>query len=198
MKKTQWFVLVGSILFSLGAYAQNDHPDEWDISKLDLTKLPPVADNKDVTYADVKPLFDASCTRCHGADEKPKGGLRLDSRDAAVKGGKHSKDIVVGDSKNSLLVAAAAQIDNGIAMPPKRGPRRGPGGGPQNSTNAPAMGGMEHGEHSTNAPAMAGMGDHSTNAPAGGPGMRRGGPPAKPLTPEEVGLIRAWIDQGAK
>jgi hypothetical protein len=24
------------------------------------------------------------------------------------------------------------------------------------------------------------------------------GPPAKPLTPEEVGLIRAWIDQGAK
>ena len=26
----------------------------------------------------------------------------------------------------------------------------------------------------------------------------QGGPPAKPLTAEEVGLIRAWIDQGAK
>jgi mono/diheme cytochrome c family protein len=28
--------------------------------------------------------------------------------------------------------------------------------------------------------------------PAGAP------PPAKPLTPEQVGLVRAWIDQGAK
>jgi hypothetical protein len=24
------------------------------------------------------------------------------------------------------------------------------------------------------------------------------GPPAKPLTAEQVGLVRAWIDQGAK
>jgi len=30
----------------------------------------------------------------------------------------------------------------------------------------------------------------------GGPGGF--GPPPKPLTPEQVGLIRAWVDQGAK
>ena len=35
--------------------------------------------------------------------------------------------------------------------------------------------------------------------PGGGfPGGRGGDAPAKPLTAEEVGLVRAWIDQGAK
>lgn len=33
--------------------------------------------------------------------------------------------------------------------------------------------------------------------PAGAP-EAPGGPPPKPLTPEQVGLVRAWIDQGAK
>ncbi len=32
----------------------------------------------------------------------------------------------------------------------------------------------------------------------GGPGGAGGGPPPKPLTPEQVGLVRAWIDQGAR
>src|SRR4051812_12111237 len=35
----------------------------------------------------------------------------------------------------------------------------------------------------------------NTNAPAAPPANQR---PWKPLTPEQVGLIRAWIDQGAK
>src|SRR6185369_6000961 len=33
---------------------------------------------------------------------------------------------------------------------------------------------------------------------AGGPGAAGSGPAPKPLTPEQVGLVRAWIDQGAK
>lgn len=32
----------------------------------------------------------------------------------------------------------------------------------------------------------------------GFPGGRGGDAPAKPLTAEQVGLVRAWIDQGAK
>jgi mono/diheme cytochrome c family protein len=39
-------------------------------------------------------------------------------------------------------------------------------------------------------------GPQGTNAPGQRP--RNFGPPAKPLTPEQVGLVRAWIDQGAK
>ena len=34
--------------------------------------------------------------------------------------------------------------------------------------------------------------------PPGGEPPRHFGPPPKPLTAEQVGLIRAWIDQGAK
>jgi mono/diheme cytochrome c family protein len=38
----------------------------------------------------------------------------------------------------------------------------------------------------------------ATNAPAGGAPATPPPAPAKPLTPEQVGLVRAWIDQGAK
>jgi hypothetical protein len=49
---------------------------------------------------------------------------------------------------------------------------------------------------------MGGEGDHGPGGPPpGGPGpggQRNFGPPPKPLTAEQVGLVRAWIDQGAK
>jgi len=156
--------------------------DKLDFSKLDLSKLPPPANRQGVTYAnDIHPLLEASCLRCHGQD-RPKAGLRLDSLEAALKGGKDGKVIAPGASKQSLLVIAASQIDEDTAMPPKRGPgRRGPGGPPPGGPGA-------------NPP---------TQRPGGPPpGGLRGpggfGPPPKPLTAEQVGLLRAWIDQGAK
>jgi mono/diheme cytochrome c family protein len=106
--------------------------NKWDIKKIDLSKLPPAADKQDVTYAkDIRPLFAASCLRCHG-EQRPKGDLRLDNLESALEGGKDGKVVVPGDSKNSLLVAAAAQVNNDIAMPPKHGQGRpgGPGLGP--------------------------------------------------------------------
>src|SRR3989442_10061653 len=81
-----------------------------DITKLDLSKLPPAAAKKGVTYAkDIRPLFEASCFRCHG-DEKQKGELRLDSLEAVLKGGEDGKVVVAGDSKKSILLVAVAQI----------------------------------------------------------------------------------------
>lgn len=168
------------ILFSLAlASSTVIAADKWDISKLDLGKLPPAADKQEVTYAkDIRPLFEASCVRCHG-EERPKADLRLDSLQSALEGGKDGKVVIPGDSKSSLLVAAAAQVNNDVAMPPKRGPggRRGPGG-----PGGPGGGGPQDGP--------GGPGG------AGGPGGF--GPPAKALTADQVGLIRAWIDQGAK
>src|ERR1041384_1885784 len=94
-----------------------------DISKLDLSKLPPAAAKKGLTYAkDIRPMLEASsCFRCHG-EEKQKGELRLDSLEALLKGGEDGKVVLPGDSKKSLLVVAVAQIDDEIAMPPKRKP----------------------------------------------------------------------------
>jgi len=45
---------------------------------------------------------------------------RLDSRDAALKGGDEGAVIVPGKSQESLLVVAVAQLDDETAMPPKR------------------------------------------------------------------------------
>jgi mono/diheme cytochrome c family protein len=52
----------------------------------------------------VQPVFTASCIGCHGGTAM--GGLRMDSRDALLKGGKTGPAIVVGDPDKSLLVAA--------------------------------------------------------------------------------------------
>lgn len=95
----------------------------------DLNKLPPPASKKDVTYAkDIRPLFEASCFNCHG-ERRQRGGLRLDSLESVLSGGEDGKVIAPGKSKDSLLVVAAAQIDDETAMPPKRGGRGGRGGG---------------------------------------------------------------------
>ena len=113
---------------------------------VDLSKLPPASSKTGVTYAtDIKPIFDKSCIRCHGA-EKPKARLRLDGLEAALKGGEDGKMILPGNSAGSILVhnIAHAGAPDGY-MPP-----------PRNRANLP------------------------------------------PLTKEQIGLIRAWIDQGAK
>jgi len=164
--------------------------EKLDFSKLDLSKLPAPAEKKSLSYAtDIRPLLEASCFRCHG-QQRPKGDLQLDSLEALLKGGKDGKVVIAGDSKKSLLLIAAAQIDDETAMPPKRGPGRGGPGGFGGPGNPPPGGGNPPG------PKGPGPSGGPPNGP-GGPGGRGFGPPPKPLTAEQVGIIRAWIDQGA-
>jgi hypothetical protein len=164
--------------------------DKWNIEKIDISKLPPPASTKGVSYEkDIKPMFEASCVRCHGP-QKPKADLRLDSREAILKGGEDGKVVVAGDSKKSLLVAAVARVNDDVAMPPKFRPRHGGPGGP---------GGPSGGSPGNPTPQGPEGAPPSGPGNPGGPGGPRGfGPPPKPLTPEQVSLVRAWIDQGAK
>jgi cytochrome c len=117
-----------------------------DKKAVDVSKIPPASDKKGVTYdADIKPIFEKSCVKCHGT-EKQKGKLRLDSLAATLKGGEDGKVVEVGDSAKSMLVHNVAHVgDKDMFMPP-----------PDNKDKI------------------------------------------QPLTKEQVGLIRAWIDQGAK
>ena len=52
----------------------------------------------------VRPVLAGSCIGCHA--ESAMGGLRLDSREALLKGGKNGPAIVVGDPEKSLLIAS--------------------------------------------------------------------------------------------
>ena len=49
---------------------------------------------------DIQPILQQNCVKCHGV-EKQKGKLRLDSREAAFKGGKGGPALVAGDSAKS-------------------------------------------------------------------------------------------------
>jgi mono/diheme cytochrome c family protein len=132
--------LTGSLFLANAAEKEKKTAD------VDISKLPPASDKTGVTYAaDMKPIFEKSCIKCHGS-EKQKGKLRLDSLEAVLKGGQDGKVVEPGASAKSMLVHNVAHIgDEDDYMPP-----------PDNKDKIP------------------------------------------PLTKEQIGLIRAWIDQGAK
>src|SRR4051794_15479199 len=55
----------------------------------------------------IRPVLAANCYDCH-ADEKM-AGLRVDSRDGLLKGGRSGPAIVPGDPEKSLLIQAVRQ-----------------------------------------------------------------------------------------
>lgn len=67
----------------------------------------------------VRPILAENCQECHGA-HKQKNGLRLDSRDAALRGSDYKKVIVPGDPENSLLIKAVRHANGVEAMPNKK------------------------------------------------------------------------------
>jgi mono/diheme cytochrome c family protein len=101
--------------------------------------LPPAATQPVSFIKDIQPIFTNSCYECHGP-EKQKAGLRLDQKEAALKGGDTGPLLVPGKSAESLIIQAVAGTRDDIARMPKK---------------------------------------------------------KDPLTDEQIGLLRAWIDQGA-
>jgi mono/diheme cytochrome c family protein len=68
---------------------------------------------------DVRPIFEEHCYSCHGA-EKQKGGLRLDVKSAALKGGdEHAPNILPGKAATSPLITFIKGEDEDMLMPPK-------------------------------------------------------------------------------
>lgn len=227
---------------------------------VDVSKLPAASTRKGLSYAkDIKPLFEASCTRCHG-EERQRGGLRLDTLQGVLAGGENGKILVSGKGHESGLVQAVSQLDEETVMPSKRGGGRGGPGGPGGPGGGrgfgpgrflgPGLFGVADSNHDGSptsaewkgtfngwftkwdeakagsvtedqardglntalpAPQFGGGGRQGGPGGPGGPGAGPGGgfgggfgggpgggPQDKPFTPEEVGLVRAWVHQGAK
>jgi mono/diheme cytochrome c family protein len=78
---------------------------------------PPLARTVDYV-SEVRPILAKSCYSCHGPD-KQRGGLRLDLKAAALKGGDSGAVINPGHGANSLLVRYVAGLDADKVMPPK-------------------------------------------------------------------------------
>jgi uncharacterized membrane protein len=70
---------------------------------------------------DVQPILARRCYQCH-AGKSPEGGLLLDSREAAIKGGKSGRPAIVpGDAAASELISLVKGRDASRMMPPKGG-----------------------------------------------------------------------------
>src|SRR5262245_12010085 len=68
----------------------------------------------------VRPLLVQHCNECHSTQEKKqRGGLRLDSREALLRGGDSGEVIVPGKPEASLLIRAVGYQDERVQMPPK-------------------------------------------------------------------------------
>src|SRR5215212_9545710 len=64
---------------------------------------------------EIRPVLVERCYECHG-EKKQKGELRLDSREALLKGGESGAAIVPGDVEGSLLVKALRYTDKDLQM----------------------------------------------------------------------------------
>lgn len=68
---------------------------------------------------EIRPILEVYCLKCHG-DEKPKGGLSLTTRAAAIQGGDDGTSLVPGDpAKSSLYTLTTLSADHDDVMPPK-------------------------------------------------------------------------------
>src|SRR5215813_4519517 len=87
---------------------------------LTIRAAEPTAEQIEFFESKVRPIFADHCYNCHSEKaEKLKGGLRLDSSDAILKGGDTAPAIVPGDVEGSLLIKAVRYTDPDLKMPPK-------------------------------------------------------------------------------
>src|SRR5207237_8378368 len=68
---------------------------------------------------DIEPIFKETCYECHGP-EKQKGGLRLDQKAAALKGGDSGPLFNIGKSAESLVIKAVTGTQPDVDRMPKK------------------------------------------------------------------------------
>ena len=101
-------------------------PTRMCVSVLILCVVPSVL-RADVDYQkDIRPILAEHCWHCHGVDDKERqGGLRLDDRSAALRGGESGMAAIVpGRPEDSELLKRMTSHDDDLLMPPPSQPKR--------------------------------------------------------------------------
>jgi hypothetical protein len=109
-----WPLRDGVICFAVSALTLLSVPDSLRASEIGEDTRTQAA-REQFFEKNVRPLLAENCYSCHG-DKKQKGGLRLDSLEAILKGGETGPAIVPGKPDESLLVDAINYA--GPEMPP--------------------------------------------------------------------------------
>src|SRR5437773_10257638 len=78
-------------------------------------QIPPPANHPVGFSKEIKPIFEASCVKCHGRG-KDKGGFRLDTRETLLQGGDSGPAVLPGKSAESLLIALVQGFDPDSVM----------------------------------------------------------------------------------
>jgi len=79
----------------------------------------PARDHEAFFELKIRPVLAGTCFKCHGGD-KTAGSLRVDSREALLKGGDLGPAIVPGDLDGSLLIQAVRRGNEELQMPPDK------------------------------------------------------------------------------
>jgi cytochrome c553 len=83
------------------------------------TPAPPKAKDLQFFESKIRPVLVEKCFGCHSLESGlAEGGLRLDSRDAILRGGSAGPAVIPGDIRGSLLYRAIEHKDSNLAMPP--------------------------------------------------------------------------------
>ncbi len=81
----------------------------------------PTAEQLDFFEKKIRPVLSDKCYKCHSERaEKIRGGLLLDTREGARRGGDNGPAVVPGDLKESLLIDAIRYTNKDTAMPPEK------------------------------------------------------------------------------
>ncbi len=82
--------------------------------------FPAAAADKVDFNTQVKPILEAACTHCHGA-EKDKGDFRLHTKEDMIKGNENGPGLTAGDLKKSAIYTTLIlPHDDDMVMPPEK------------------------------------------------------------------------------
>lgn len=83
-------------------------------------KMSPAYEPTQFFNAQIRPILERRCLKCHSHEHEIEGELALDTKSGWETGGESGPAVKPGDLANSPLIQAIRHLDKDTAMPPKK------------------------------------------------------------------------------